>query len=111
MLTGFFGIFRLDERFQVRKVDLPEAAVLIEPGIDGAQGFGIELVDAMPAFAMLTNQVGTAKQAEMFRDGWTRDRKGLGDFPGGLPASTQKVENGAASRVGKSLERCLRVCR
>lgn len=109
MLLGFFGVFGLYESFQVAEVHLPETAVLIEPGVDGAKRFGIELVDAVTAFAMLTHEMGAAQQAQMFGDCGTGDGKSAGDSSGGLAASAKKVENSAAGGIGEGLEGGLRV--
>ena len=83
---------------------MPELAVLIEPGVDGAQRFGIELVDAMAAFAMFMDQVSAAQEAKMFRDGGAGNREGSGDGSGGLAAAAQQIKDGAAGRVGQRLE-------
>jgi hypothetical protein len=87
VLSGFFGVFGFDEGFQVREVEFPEAAVLVDPGIDGAERLGIKPVDAMAAFAVLAHQVCAAKQPEVLRDCWTRNWEGLGNFSRGLAAS------------------------
>ena len=61
MLQGFFGVFGFDELFQAGQTDAPETAVLVEPVVYGAEGFGIELVDAVAAFAVLVHEVGAAE--------------------------------------------------
>ena len=104
VLTDFFGVFSLDKSFQTVEVHLPEVAVLIEPGVYGAQGFGIELIDAVAAFAMLPHQVGTAQEAEVFRNGGARDGESSCDFSGGLAAPPQQIQDGAAGGIGKCLE-------
>jgi hypothetical protein len=53
---------------------------------------------------MLLHQVSAAQQAQMFGDGRAGDGKSLGDFSRGLAASAQKIEDGAACGIGKSLE-------
>jgi hypothetical protein len=100
-------MFGFDELFQARQVRAPEAAVLVEPGVHGAQGFGIELVDAVAAFAVFLHQVGAAQEAEVFGDGGTRNREGPGDFSGGLAAPAQEIEDGAAGGIGQGLESSL----
>ena len=40
-------------------------AVLVEPGINRAQWFRIELVDPVPAFAVFLDQVGAPQEAEV----------------------------------------------
>ena len=72
--------------FQVGEIHAPEGAVLVEPGVYGAERFGIELVDAVAAFAVFPDEVGAAQQAQVLGDGWTGDREGSGDFSGGLAA-------------------------
>ena len=84
---------------------------MVEPGIDGAKRFGIELVNAVAAFPVLPHQVGTAQQAQMLGNGGTGNGESLGDFPGRLAAAAQKIENGAAGWIGERLECCLgRIC-
>jgi hypothetical protein len=104
VLPGFFGVFGFDELFQAGQTDAPEAAVLVEPVVYGAERFGIELVDAVAAFAMLVHKVGATQQAKVLGDGGTGNREGSGDFSGGLAAPAQQVEDGAASRIGQGLE-------
>jgi hypothetical protein len=99
------GVFGFDEGFQVIQAGGPEDAVLLDPGVDGAQRFGIEFVDAVAAFAVFANQVSAAQEAQVLGDGWTRDRESFGNLSGGLAAAAQKVKDGAAGRVGKGLER------
>ncbi len=86
MLPGFLGVFGFDELFQAGQTDAPEAAVLVKPGVYGAERFGIELVDAVAAFAMFLHEVGAAQQAQVLRDGGTGNWEGPRDFPGGLAA-------------------------
>ena len=90
--------------FQIGKAGAPEDAVLLDPGIDCAQGIGIELVDAVAAFAVLADQVGAAQETKVLGNGWTGDGKGLRDLSGGLSAAAEKIENGAAGRIGESLK-------
>jgi hypothetical protein len=59
-LPAFSCVFGFDECLQAGQVCGPEIAMVIEPGVDGAQGFGIELVNAFPAFAMLLDKMGPA---------------------------------------------------
>ncbi len=100
----FPGVLGFDKGFQVRQTGAPEAAVLVDPGINGAQGFGIELVDAVPALALLADQMRAAQQAQVLGDSGTGDRKGAGDLPGGLAATAEKIEDGAANGIGEGLE-------
>jgi len=103
-LIGFPGVLGFDKCFQVGEVHLPEVAVLIEPCVHRPQGFWIEVVNAVAAFAVLPHQVGAAEQAQVLGDGGTRDGKSSGDFSGGLAAAPQEVEDGAAGGVGERLE-------
>jgi hypothetical protein len=103
-LPGFFGVFGFDKCFQIGQIHLPEVAVLIEPGIDGAERLGIELVDAVTAFAVFADEVGATQKAEVFGDGGAGDREGSSDGSGGLAAATEKIEHGAAGGIGKGLE-------
>ncbi len=108
MSLGFFGVLGFDKRFQVGEVHLPEATVLFEPRINGAEWIGIELVDAVTAFAVFPNQVGPAQESQMFGNRRTRHRECLSNFAGGLAASPQQIQNGTPGRVGKGLERRFR---
>jgi len=104
MHAGFFGVLGFDERFEIGEVHLPEAAILLEPGVDGAKRLGIELVDAVTAFAMLAYEVSTAKQAKVLRDGRARDGKNAGDAAGWLATLAEKVEDSSARGIGERLE-------
>jgi hypothetical protein len=54
-----------------------------EPGIDGPQRAGIQLVYTLSALTVLLNEMGAAQQAQVLRNSRTGDGKGLGDSPGG----------------------------
>jgi len=88
-LFGFLRVFGLDKTFEIGEAHLPEVSILIEPGINGAERFGIEMVDAMPALAVFVNQMSAAQQAQVFGDGRPGNGKGLGNFSGGLAAAPQ----------------------
>jgi hypothetical protein len=90
--------------FQAGQTDAPETAVLVEPVVYGAEGFGIELVDAVAAFAVLVHEVGAAQQAKVLGDRGAGNGEGSGDFSGGLAAPAQEIEDGAAGGVGEGLE-------
>jgi hypothetical protein len=104
---GFLRVFGLDKSFQIGEAHGPEVSILIEPGIDGAERFRIELVDAMAALAVLLNQMSAAQQAQVFGDGGPGNGKGLGDFSGRLAAAAQKIKHRAAGGVGEGLESLL----
>ena len=108
MLPGFAGVFGFDEGFQAGQVRAPELAVGIEPGVDGAQRFGIELVDAVAAFPVFVDQVSAAQQAQVFGDGGAGNREGAGDGAGGLAATAEKIKHGAAGGVAQCLESSFR---
>jgi hypothetical protein len=105
----FPGILGFYESFQVRQARAPETSILLDPGIDGAKWFGIELVNPVPAFAMLSHQMGAAQQAQVLGDRGSRDRECLGDLSRRLAAPAQQVEDGAARGIGKGLEGGLRI--
>jgi hypothetical protein len=65
---------------QIGQACRPEAAVLLEPRVDGSQGFGIDLVDAVASLAMLVHEMRPAQQAQVLRDGWTRNWKSPGNL-------------------------------
>src|SRR5713101_4455945 len=58
MLTAFLRVFGFHKRFQISETALPEDPVILQPGIHGLQGFRVELVQTMPAFAPLLDQMG-----------------------------------------------------
>src|ERR1700722_20018792 len=91
LVSSWFGFARglrlarvlgFDERFQVVEAGLPEDPVLLDPGIDGAQRFGIQLVNTIAAFTMFPDEMRPAQEAQMFGDGGTRDRESIGDLSG-----------------------------
>jgi hypothetical protein len=105
---SLFGVLGFNKRFQVREVDLPEVAVLIEPGIDGSKRFGVELIDAMAAFAMLLHQMRAPKQTQVFGNGRTRDWKRSGNFSRRLAASPEQIQDSSTGRIGQRLKSGLR---
>lgn len=92
------------KRFQIVQARGPELAVLLDPGVDGAQRFRIELIHTMAAFPVLAHQVSTAQQTQVLRDGRAGNRKCAGDLSRRLRATSQEIENGAAGRIGESLK-------
>jgi hypothetical protein len=102
--SGFPLVFGFDESFQVVEVRHPEDAVLLNPRIDGAKWFRIELVNAMTPFPVLANQMRPPQQTQMFRNRWARDGKGAGNLSGGLAAAAQKIEHRSPRGVGQRLE-------
>jgi len=93
-----------DERFQFVQANGPEDSVVLDPGIDGTQRFGIEFIDAVAAFAMLAYQMSTTEEAEMLRDRRTGNRKGAGDLSCGLRATAEEIQDGAPGGISKRLE-------
>lgn len=77
-------VFSFNKCFQVIEATGPKHAVLLDPGVDRPQWFGVECVDTVSPFAMLPHQVGPAKQAQVFRNCGPRNGKGVGDLPGRL---------------------------
>jgi len=86
VLTTLFSVFGFYKSFEAGEVCAPEAAVLVEPVVYRAERFRVELVDAVPAFAVFTHQVGAAQKAQVFGDGRSGDREGSSDFSSGLAA-------------------------
>ncbi|MGA8431906.1 MAG: hypothetical protein WB729_18925 [Candidatus Sulfotelmatobacter sp.] len=93
-------MFRFYERLEAGQIGTPEAAIVFEPGIYSAKRFGVELIDAVAAFAVFENQLRAAQKTEMLRDSWTRNRKSLGNMPSRLTATAKQVENGAPCGIG-----------
>jgi hypothetical protein len=108
MLLGFFGVLGFDKCFQIAQVYFPESAVLIEPGIDGAERLGVEMVDAVAAFAVLPYQVSAAQQSKVLGDGRAGDGESASDFSRRLAAAAQQIKDGTAGRIGEGLEGHLR---
>jgi hypothetical protein len=100
----FPGILGFYERFQVVQARGPEHAVLLNPGINGAERLRIELIDTMATFPMLAHEMSPPQQTQMLRDGWAGNRKRAGDLSCGLRATAQEIEDGAAGGIGESLE-------
>ena len=108
---SFAGVFGFDERFQVVETRCPEHAVLLDPGVDGAQRLWIQLINPVTPLPMFSDQVRAAKQAQVFRDGRPRDGERAGDLTGRLASPAQEIEDGAPGGIGQSLERHLLVPR
>jgi hypothetical protein len=84
---SFFFVLGFDECFQVVEVCGPEDTVLVEPGVHGTEGLGVELVDAIAPFAVLTDKVSAAQEAKMLGNGRAREREGAGNLSGVLAAA------------------------
>src|SRR5208283_4130257 len=93
-----------DKGFQVVETGAPENAVLLDPRVDGAKRFRVELVYAMAAFAVLTDEVGATQQAQVLRDRGAGHGEGAGDLSGRLAAAAEQVEDGSAGGIGQGLE-------
>ncbi len=104
-------MFGFHEGFQAVQTGGPENSILLNPGVDRAQRLRVELVNAIAPFAMFTNQVSPAKQAQVFGNCGTGDRECIGDLSGGLAAAAEKIENGATRGIGQSLEGSFLDCR
>src|SRR5258708_40060441 len=98
-------MFSFDKRLQIRQADAPEAAILLEPGIDSAERLGIELVDAVAAFAVLPHQMSSSQQAQVFRDRRAGNRKRSGNLPRRPAAPPQQVQNPAAGGISEGTGR------
>ena len=85
------GVFGLHEGFQVVQARRPELAVLLNPGVDRAQRFRIQLIHTMAAFPVLANQMSTAQQTQVLGDGRAGNRERPGDLPRGLRAPAQEI--------------------
>jgi hypothetical protein len=100
----FPGVFGFYEIFQIGKTSAPERTVLLDPGVDGSERFGIQVVDAVAAFAVFSYQMGATQEAQVLGNGWAGDGKGFGDLAGGLAAAAEEIEDGPARGIGKGLE-------
>src|SRR5262245_57279010 len=61
----FEGLPVLDERFQAGETVLPERAVPTQPGIDGPERRGIQLIDPIAPRTMFSDQVSAPKQTQV----------------------------------------------
>jgi hypothetical protein len=98
----------LDESFQAGQLVLPEGAVLLQPMSDLAERLRIETIKTMAAIALFANQAGLAQQAKVLGNRGTRNREGVRDCTGRLPAAAKKIKNGAARGIGKGAEDAIR---
>ena len=105
----FASVFGFYKGFEVGQARAPETAVVLQPGVDGAQRFRIELVNAVASFAMLADQVRAPQQAQVLGNRGTGHRKSPGNVSSRLATSPQHVEDGAARGIGERLESRLRV--
>ena len=103
-----FRVLGLHKCLQLIEGVGPEDPVVLEPGIHGLQGLGVEFVKAVAALAMLAHQVRPPQQTKVLGDGRPRDGKGLGDLSGRLAACAEQVENGAPRGIGKRVESSFR---
>jgi hypothetical protein len=101
---GLAGVLGFHEFLQLIQARCPEDAVLLDPRVDGAERFRVELVNAIASFAMLTDEVSAAQEAEMLGDSRTGYRKGVGDLSGGLTATAEEIENGSPGWIGEGLK-------
>ena len=59
------------------------------------------MIDAVTAFAVFVDQMGTAEKAQVLGNGGAGDGKGLGNFTGRLAAAAEQIEDGTAGGVGQ----------
>jgi hypothetical protein len=104
----FLCVLRFNKRFEVIQTGCPEGAVLLQPRIDRAKRLGIQMVEAVPAFAVLVYQVCAPEQTQVFRNRRPRDRKRLRDLPSRLAPVAKQVEHRTPGRIGECAERGLR---
>jgi len=97
-------VFGFHKRFQAVQACLPEDSVLFDPRVDGAQRFGIEVVNTVAPFTVLAHKVRAAQQAQVLGNGGAGDGKGAGNLPGGLAAAAEQVEDGAARGIGQCVK-------
>ena len=85
-------------------VVIPELPVLLGPVGHGLDSFGLELVDALPAFPLLAHEPRAAQHAEVPGDGGTADPKPGHEIIDWCTALSKAIENRPASGVGDSVE-------
>jgi hypothetical protein len=57
MVGGFLRILGFYKSLQVRQACLPQKAILFQPRVDRPQRLGVELVEAMAAFAPFLDEM------------------------------------------------------
>ena len=103
-VAGFFFVLGFNKCFQTVQVRGPEDTVLLDPGVHGAKRFWIELVHAVAAFSMLTDEMSPPKKPKVFGNSRARDRKSAGDLPGWLAAATEEIKYRPPGGVGEGLK-------
>src|ERR1700751_3018736 len=88
-----FRILGFDKGLQVGQARGPESAKLLEPGIDGAQGFRVQVIKGVASPTMLVDQMRSPQQAQVLGNGGPGDRECLGNLPGWLAAFAEQVEH------------------
>src|SRR6516225_8502656 len=102
--TLFLGL-GLHKGLQTGKVALPEIPVLVQPGVDTPQRLGVQPVQPVSPFTALLHQARSPQQ-QVLRNRRTRNRKLPRDLSCGQRSLPQKVQHGAARRIGQRLEGC-----
>jgi hypothetical protein len=87
------------ERFQAVEICCPKDAVLLDPGVDGAERLRVEFVDPIAAFAVFADKMGAAEKAQVLGDGGTGYGKGFRNLPGGLAAAAKEIQDRAAGGI------------
>ena len=86
----------------------PEAAEVVEPGVDFAQGGGVEGVDAAGAVDADVGEARVAEDFEVLGDGGLADAElaldERDDLPGGVLAAGEKLEDAAADGIAEDVE-------
>jgi hypothetical protein len=98
------SLFGFHVFFQAEQVQGPEAPVLIEPSIQVAQRFRIELIDAVAAFPNFGDQLRGVQYAKVFGNGWAAHVEASRDLIHRLPAFAQAIENGTSRGVGDGVK-------
>jgi hypothetical protein len=100
LTSNFFGVFRFDESFQVRKVGLPEHSILLQPLVHSLERFGSKLINPIAPLAPFFDKMGSAQQAQMLGNRRPRDRECPSNLSRRLTSMSQQVEDGPPRGIG-----------
>jgi len=95
------GIQVAFEQVQARRPQLP---VRLQPGVDGAQRFGTQVVDALLCIRPDFDQAGVAEDTQMLGDRRLADGEVVDERADGQIRAPEQVENAASVWLGEDLE-------
>ena len=90
--------------FESVDVPLPEAAELLQPGVELLKGFRFEAVETALCIHGCLHETCLAQHAQMLGDGGLRHAEPALDFTDGLLVGGQQAEDGATVGLGNDFE-------